>query len=193
MIFDRRLLLEMLILVSVSIGAWMTMVQPQRAESRALETKIAEAEQNPVEQRRAAIVRMASQVTQVRDRVREIHEQSRFGRDASQMYGLIMGLGKKHEVLIRRLDPGVKPVRADAPVEVQAFHMSIEGRYDRIGEFLQGIEDIDGFIRPGALNITPIGDTDNALIAVTFRCEVLSFKLPEAAAAMVEKDDAEQQ
>jgi Tfp pilus assembly protein PilO len=190
MIIDRKLGVEMLVLVGVCIGAWMMIVQPKRAEYRELEAKITAAETNPVQERRAAIEHMAGQVAQVRERVREIHGQSRFGRDVSQMYGLIMGLGNTHGVTIRRLDPSTQPRRDGVLVDVGAFNMSIEGTYERVGNFLQGIEDIDGFVRPGSLSLTPIGDDRNALVSATFVCEALSFNLPDALAGMVEKVDA---
>ena len=55
MIVDRRLGVELLVLVGACIGAWMMIVQPKRAECRELEAKIAEAEKNPVQNRGAAI------------------------------------------------------------------------------------------------------------------------------------------
>ena len=190
MILDRKLTVETGIMVAVCIGAWMMIVQPKRAECRELEAKIAEARKNPVEARRAAIERMAGQVDQVRVRVREIREQSRFGRDVSQMYGLIMGLGKEHGVTIRRLDPSPQQRGGDALVQTAPFDMSIEGSYERVGNFLQGVEDIDGFVRSGSLSITPIGDDRSALVAATFVCEALCFNLPDTLAAIVEEADA---
>lgn len=191
MMFDRKLVVEMVVLVGVCIGAWMMVVQPKRAECRELEAKIAAAEENPVEHRGAVIEQMASHVDDVRVRVREIRQQSRFGRDVSQMYGLIMGLAKQHDVTVRRLDPSAQARNADALVEVGMFNMSVDGTYERVGNFLQGVEEIDGFVRPGSLSITPIGDDRNQLVSATFVCEALCFNLPAPLAAMVENADDE--
>lgn len=188
---DRKIIAELIIMLAVCVGAWMIFVQPRVARFEELEVSIAEAERNPALASRNVIEEMAGRLHEIRDEVRIIDARNEFGRDSSEIYGLLMRLAKEHGVIVQRLDPGSTRTADDddEPVEIASFHMSVEGKYRAVAAFLESILDIDGYVRPGSLNLTPIGQDGTALVSARFSCEALTFQIPDALAAIVEDDD----
>lgn len=192
---DRKLIAECIVLLSVCVGAWLMAVRPKLTRLQELEVSIAEAQSDPARESRQSVEQIAAKLDDVRAQVREIEGQNALGRDSSQMYGLIMDLAKAHDVTVGRLDPGsnARSGAASDAVEVTAFSMSVGGKYRQVAAFLEGIADIDGFVRPGSLSLTPEGYAgDNALVSAQFACETLNFAVPEALASIVGDDDADE-
>ena len=192
--FDRKLIAEAVVMVAVCIGAWMMIVDRQRGALAELEAIIETAKRNPVRASRAQIEQMASRIDAIRTRVRTIEFESGLARDSSRTYGLIMGLAKVHDITVRRLDPspaGRSPDAAD-PVQVTGFTMSVEGTYERVALFIEGVQALSGFVRPGILSVTPLGNTGAARVTAQFSCEGLSFTLPDSLTVMLESSDAHQ-
>jgi Tfp pilus assembly protein PilO len=190
--FERKLLVEIVIMLGVCFGAWMMVVQPKRARLNELHTTIAEAQSDPVHQSRLSIERMAAHLATAREDVERLRARNEIGRDSSAMYGLIMGLAKEHDVTVQRLDPGSRSSTSDDTMDVSSFHMSVDGKYKQIAAFLDDVVNIEGFVRPGSLNLTPRGLEGSAMVSANFDCETLSFRLPDALLAMAEKNDADQ-
>ncbi|MHC5112886.1 MAG: hypothetical protein ACYTGP_00495 [Planctomycetota bacterium] len=193
-VFDRRMVAEFIILLAVCVSAWMLIVEPKVSELRELEVSIAEAGQNPALQNQGAVQHMAGQLDRVRDRVRSIAQQNEFGRDSSRIYGLIMSLAKEHDVTVDRLDPGAsRPMGADAEtLQVASFDLRVQGRYASMAAFLDAIENVEGFVRPIRLTMSPRGTMGEELVETRFTCEALTFTMPDALTAMVGDDHADQ-
>ncbi len=192
--FDRKLIAEVVVMLAACIGAWMMIVDPQKGELAELEATIETAKTSPVRASRVQIEQMATRIDAVRTRVREIESESGLARDSSRTYGLIMGLPKEHDVTVRRLDPspaGRSAAAAD-PVQVTGFTMSVEGTYERVALFIEGVQALNGFVRPGNLSVRPWGDTGAARVTAQFSCEGLSFTLPDSLTVMLESSDAHQ-
>ena len=191
-VFDRRMVAEFFIMLAVCVGAWMMIVEPKASELRELEANIAEAERNPGAQSQGSVKHMASQLDTVRTRVRKISRQNEFGRDSSRIYGLIMSLAKEHGVTVDRLDPGSTRADQTDSMQVASFDMRAQGRYAAMASFLDAIENVDGFVRPVRLTLTPRGSAGDELVEARFACEALSFTMPDALTAMVGGDHADE-
>ena len=68
--------------------------------------------------------------------------------------------------------------------------MNVEGAYESVARFVEGVQSLNGFVRPGSLSITPWGDTDAARVTAQFSCEGLSFNLPDSLTVVLEASDA---
>jgi len=192
-VFDRRMVAEFIILLAVCVGAWMMIVEPKAAELRELEASVAAVEQNPAMNNHGAVKHMASRLDDVRDRARAIARQNEFGRDSSRIYGIIMSLAKEHGVTVDRLDPGASRGGGAGAntVQVSSFDLRVQGRYEAMAAFLSAIENVDGFVRPMQLTLTPRGTVGNESVEARFMCEALTFTMPEALTAMVGDDHAD--
>ncbi len=192
--FDRKLIAEIFVMLAVCIGAWMMIVDPQKGALAELEAIIETAKTNPLRASREQIEQMAFRIDAVRTRVRKIESESGLARDSSRTYGLIMGLAKEYDVTVRRLDPSPPGRSADAadPVQVTGFTMNVEGTYERVAMFIEGVQSLNGFVRPGSLSVTPLGNTGAARVTAQFSCEGLSFTLPDSLTVMLESSDAHQ-
>jgi hypothetical protein len=180
---DRRILAEGIVILAACIGGWMMMVEPSARALRETEAEIEAARANPILSSRDMIVRMASRMSSVREEVRAVEERSVLGRDSSKMYGLVMQIAKAHGVTVDRLDPGgSRGARAGAPkagpADTASFDMRLAGSYEAIASFLSGIEEMNGFVRPKSLRLTPTGDEAQPLVEAEFTFEALSFTIP---------------
>ena len=190
--FDRKLIAEVVVMLAVCIAAWMMIVDRQKDALAELEAVIETEKSNPVRASREQIEQMATRIDAVRTRVQTIESESDLARDSSRTYGLIMELAKEHDITVRRLDPSPAGRSAADPVQVTGFTMTVEGSYERVALFIEGVQALSGFVRPGILSITPSGDTGAARVTARFSCEGLSFTLPDSLTVMLESSDAHQ-
>ena len=190
---DRQLIAQIVIIVAVCAGGWMTFVEPNIDELHRLEATIAEASSSPLPMGQETIEQMADQFAQVRDRFRRIEVRNEFAGDSTRIYGLIMDLTEEHGVTVQRLDPGSDRRSRDeeAPVRLTTLDMTIEGGYEQVAVFLEAVEALDGFIRPLTLSITPREEDGRSFVEARFACQAVRFTLPEELTAMVGGADAD--
>ena len=190
---DRQLIAQIVIIVAVCAGGWMTFVEPNIDELHRLEATIAEASSSPLPMGQETIEQMADQFAQVRDRFRRIEVRNEFAGDSTRIYGLIMDLTEEHGVTVQRLDPGSDRRSNDeeAPVRFTTLDMTIEGGYEQVAVFLEAVEALDGFIRPLTLSITPREEDGRSFVEARFACQAVRFTLPQELTAMVGGADAD--
>ena len=190
---DRQLIAQIVIIVAVCAGGWMTFVEPNIDELHRLEATIAEASSSPLPMGQETIEQMADQFAQVRDRFRRIEVKNEFAGDSTRIYGLIMDLAEEHGVTVQRLDPGSDRRSNDeeAPVRFTTLDMTIEGGYEQVAVFLEAVEALDGFIRPLTLSITPREEDGRSFVEARFACQAVRFTLPQELTAMVGGADAD--
>jgi len=190
---DRQLIAQIVIIVAVCAGGWMTFVEPNIDELHRLEATIAEASSNPLPMGQESIEQMADQFAQVRDRFRRIEVRNEFAGDSTRIYGLIMDLAEEHGVTVQRLDPGSDRRSNDeeASVRFTTLDMTIEGGYEQVAVFLEAVEELDGFIRPLTLSITPREEDGRSFVEARFACQAVRFTLPQELTAMVGGADAD--
>jgi Tfp pilus assembly protein PilO len=187
---DRRVLAEVVVILAVCVGGWMMMVEPSARALRETEAEIEAARANPILSSRDMIVRMASRMSGVREEVRAVEEKSALGRDSSKMYGLVMQTAKAHGVTVHRLDPGgAHGARGTSPkvgaADAATFDMRLAGSYEAIASFLSAIEEMNGFVRPRSLRLTPSGDEAHPLVDAEFTFEAMSFTIPPSLASLM--------
>ena len=190
---DRQLIAQIVIIVAVCAGGWMTFVEPNIDELHRLEATIAEASSNPLPMGQESIEQMADQFARVRDRFRRIEVRNEFAGDSTRIYGLIMDLAEEHGVTVQRLDPGSDRRSNDeeASVRFTTLDMTIEGGYEQVAVFLEAVEELDGFIRPLTLSITPREEDGRSFVEARFACQAVRFTLPQELTAMVGGADAD--
>jgi Tfp pilus assembly protein PilO len=193
-LIDRQLIAQVVIIVAVCAGGWMTFVEPRIDELHRLQATIAEASSNPLPMGQESIEQMADQFAKVRDRFRRIEVRNDFAGDSTRIYGLIMDLAEEHGVTVQRLDPGSDGRSDDdeeAPVRFTTLDMTIEGGYEQVAVFLEAVEALDGFIRPVTLSVTPREEEGRSFVEARFACQAVRFTLPEELTAMVGGADAD--
>jgi len=190
---DRQLIAQIVIILAVCAGGWMTLVEPNIDELHRLEATIADAASSPLPMGQESIEQMADQFARVRDRFRRIEVRNEFAGDSTRIYGLIMDLAEEHGVTVQRLDPGSDRRSRDeeAPVRLTTLDMTIEGGYEQVAVFLEAVEELDGFIRPLTLSITPREEDGRSFVEARFACQAVRFTLPEELTAMVGGADAD--
>ena len=186
---DRQIMTQIIIIVAACVGGWMVVVDPKLSEINKLETEKARAAQNTTLADRTQIERLAKRLQKVRLRVNEIDQRNRFGRDPSQMYGLVLDLADQHGVVVRRLvaDSGTGASKDDTVDQVTTFHMMAEGTYQQVAVFLNAVDKLKGFVRPVSLAIRPIRNGERAHVSGEYSWEALSFKMPKVLTTMMEK------
>jgi Tfp pilus assembly protein PilO len=190
---DRRLLAELVIMLTACVGAWVMFVDPRSRELSRLETEIAHAKSNPLLQNPAQVAIMADRLGDMRDRVAEIRRMNDVALDSSRLYGLIKDLAEASGVVVHRLGPGSAERRERGegdPVSVAAFDVRVEGSYEQVASLVRAIEEIDGFVRPVSLTVSPRQVEGRSLVEARFLCEAVSFALPDALTALAGEIDA---
>jgi Tfp pilus assembly protein PilO len=184
---DRQLLAQLIIIVALCAGGWMMIVQPQIDELHELRATIAQARSTQTSLGEGTIEQMADELTAVRDRFRRIEARNTFADDSTQIYGLIMDLAAEHGIAVQRLDPGSNQRTGDEEekVHITTLDITVDGGYEQVAMFLEAVGDLDGFIRPVTLTITPRQDEDRSFVEARFACQALRFALPEELTALV--------
>jgi Tfp pilus assembly protein PilO len=192
---DRQLIAQIIIVFALCAGSWMMLVQPQIDELHRLQATIAETHRSQVPMGEGAIEQMADELAQVRDRFRRIELRNEFAGDSTRIYGLIMDLADEHGVTVQRLDPGSDQGSDDdeeAPIHITTLDMTIEGDYEQVAIFFEAVEQLDGFIRPLTLTLTPREEEGRAFVEARFACQALHFTLPDVLTAMVGGNDGDE-
>jgi Tfp pilus assembly protein PilO len=191
---DRQLLAQIIIIVAVCAGGWMAIVQPQIDELHELQATIAQARSVQSSVGEGTIEQMADELTAVRDRFRAIRARNMFADDSTRIYGLIMNLADEHGITVQRLNPGADQQATDGEeaVHVTTLDITVEGTYAQVARFMEAVGELDGFIRPLTLTITPRQDEDRSFVEARFACQALRFELPEVLTALVGEGHADE-
>jgi Tfp pilus assembly protein PilO len=192
---DRQFLAQALIILALCVGGWMMIVEPKLSEINRLEAEIAEAKANPALLEQTAVEEMARRIGRVKAQVQAVQQQNQFARDTALIYAEIMDLADDHQVELLRLDPGSRHAGEREPdeesVQKITFDLTIEGTYENVARFLTAVQDIDGFVRPIALAVTPRVVEGRPRVEATLKCEAVSFTLSEALVQFSGGEDAD--
>lgn len=193
-VMTRETAVHIMIAVAVCVGGWVMVVQPKIAEVEQLEATVQEASKqiNPDEQNRLA--RIVNQLKSFHSRVDQVVMFNRLSKNPPQFYEAVMALAQKHEVEVDRLvansvdegDPG-------ATVEqITTCKIAVVGAYDRVGQFLQAMDELDGFIRPVALTVTPVNGVSVGRVRADFDCELVCFSVPDKLIALTQVSQSDE-
>lgn len=177
---DRQIMVQAIIVAAVCIGGWVMLVQPRVAELHSLEAIIAQSGPDSPRPSDEIIKRVAEQAVIVKGRVSDVVSRSQMARDSSWLYRQLMALAAEHGVVVESVNPAaVVPSAPGKPVSINSIDMVLQGNYEQIAKFLEAVDRLGGYLRPGALTLTPLEMDTRALITAHFVCEALSFDLPE--------------
>ena len=190
---NRVIITHLGIVIGICGALWILLIKPTIEECNKLDRQIHEADANSQVVSEYKIEQLAGKLHQIKQRVIEISTFNELTRDTSHLYGIIMEQAARHHIHIKRLDPGLVKPNSDKqkPYEVTTFDMSIEGELANVMNFIDGISRIDCFLRPLALNITPITANKSAYVQARLACEALYFVFPQTLAKMADQNDAE--
>ena len=178
---DREFLIKIVIILIVSLGGWLLIVQPKVKELNDLHAMIATVSQLGNESSNAAITSLISQMRGGRKMIGEVEKLNSFALNTSNLYGLISSIGAKNDIVVQSLNPGNDNRHAtDKGYSYTRINMTLVGTYQNIASFIHEMSDLPGFIRPTALTITPGGDGSQAIATANFSCEAIIFDLPDA-------------
>ncbi len=176
---SREFLAQICIMLALTVGMWMILVQPRAEELRQLEAEIAKADAlEAVDQ--TALERTAHRMSQLRHQIEDIAARSALGLDSSAVYGTFMELAQQHDVAVQSLQPGGDLNEIDAYASSRRVTLSIQGSYENVARFVERMTTLEGFVRPVNVVFTPRVDAEaGQLAAVQMHIDVLVFHPPE--------------
>lgn len=189
---NREFLAQVAIVLAVCVGGWMMLVKPKVDEVAKLERELAEhTTLASSSMNRQSIEAAAQRMGALKTRMAEITAFNQLAGDSSRFYGLVMDLADAHGVQVQSLQPGsVKQSTDEKQVAVTRINLSVQGAYENVASFLDGICNLNAFIRPQALQVSPARSSSSDLVDVTFSCDVLSFVIADSLAGLGEQDHA---
>ncbi|UCD74644.1 MAG: hypothetical protein JSV91_12750 [Phycisphaerales bacterium] len=191
--FRRDLLAQTVIVLALCIGGWMLFVQPTVEELQEVEAIIAYSRAGAAGLNQEAIEDMADRMSGLRRYVLDVRRRGRLADDSSRLYGLIMDLAQEHGVTVQSLEPGSgREMSVDGRVGRTRIEITLEGEYQQVASFLSALQNVEGFIRPTSLSLTPREkEAERQLVVARYSCEALSFTLSEALSNLAGKVDAD--
>lgn len=180
-ILDREFISQIVIILAISLGGWIIFVHPKAVALRETYAVLGTNVSFDSTQSGKSIEGLSSKIRSGRKLIDEISYLNSLADDTTLLYGLISELGARHEVLIKSLNPGSE-IRYE---ESRGFtytriEMILEGRFEKIGSFIQAVNELPGFIRPQSLVLKPGVSKDGEHTLANYSCDLLHFEVPEA-------------
>lgn len=174
---DREFLTQGTIALTLCLGGWMFLVRPQAEELRRLEAEIAQRKVQIAGTDQAAVERVAAFAPGIRRRADEIEARNLMA-DSSQIYGRVKTLAENCSVAVNNLRPGPEPqLTKDRPFTAFRVDMTVDGEYENIAMFLDGLDRMGAYLRPISVQLTPIKGETPTLTSMQLSFEVLRFNL----------------
>ena len=175
---DREFLTQGSIALSLCLGGWMFFVRPASEELRLLESEIAQRKVHIASTDQAAVERVAGFAPALRRRAEEIEARGHLA-DSSQVYGCVKTLAEAHSVAVNNLRPGPDPQRGrDKSFTATRVDMTVDGEYENIAMFLDGLNRMGAYLRPVSVQLTPTRGPTPTFTSMQLSFEVLRFSLP---------------
>lgn len=192
--FNRETIVHVVIAIAVCVGGWVMVVDPMIAEVKELEATVAEVsgQINPDEQ--SNLTRIVNQLKSFHSRIEQVVSFNRLSKNPPQFYEAVMALAQKHDVVVDRLvansvEQGDQSTAVD---QVTTCKITVEGSYGQVGHFLRGMDELDGFVRPVALSVTPVDDVEAGRVRANFDCELVCFLLPDKLVALTQTSQSDE-
>ncbi len=178
---DKELVTQAVVVFSACFGGWMALVQPKADAVRASEINIATYESQIRAQDTLVLDGMADKAPALRSRTEEIAGRNAFAGDSSVLYGRIMSLAKELDVQVKNMRPGMeRKVGRDDVIAVTRIDVTVEGEYERMARFLDGLNGIEAYLRQTSVQISPTKRQDNDIAIMQLGFEAVRFTLPKA-------------
>jgi Tfp pilus assembly protein PilO len=193
-VFNRETVVHITIALAVCVGGWVMVVEPMIAEVKELEATVAEVSPQVNPDEHSNLARIVHQLKSFHSRIEQVVSFNRLSKNPPQFYEAVLALAQKHGVTVDRLvansvEAGDQGTAVD---QVTTCKIVVVGGYDHVGGFLWGLDGLDGFIRPVALNVMPINDTEAGRIRANFDCELVCFSLPDKLVALTQTSPSDE-
>ena len=176
---DRDFLTQGAIALALCLGGWMFLVRPQSEELRLLESEIARWKAVVATTDRAAIERVVSLAPSLRQTADEIAARGLMA-DSYQIYKRVQALAETCSVAVNNLRPGPDPGRAkDKAFTASRVDMTVDGEYENIARFLEGLDRMGAYLRPVSVQLTPTKAETPTFTSMQLSFELLRFTLPD--------------
>jgi Tfp pilus assembly protein PilO len=183
-LLTRETVAHLIIIMALSVGGWMMLVQPKVSEIQKLDRQIAEVSTDAAPINEAAVQEMADRVNDLKARITEIDARNRVAGDSSQLFATIMRLAREQNVTVVDLNPGQTTSHVSEIVGIMNIEMSLEGSYENIATFVARLQTEANYVRPTALRVMPMDRGRGKVVAARLGCQSLSFSLPPQVAAL---------
>lgn len=187
---DREFLLQALIALVVTAGAWMMLVEPKAREIQTIEASLA-AHQSDDARVVMPMAELAQASSTLRERVATLAEHNQMSPSSAGMYEEIGRLARHHDMVVQTIRPGALSEREakgrdKSEMKTAVVDLSVVGTYENAAAFLESMTTIGGFVRPVSLVIAPESNQTEKRVTVRYVCEIVQFDVPEALAAFLE-------
>ncbi len=181
----REFFAQIFIILGICVGGWMVLVEPSKARLHELEQIIAEHHAQSAALNHSIVEKIAVQAPVLRALCREVESRSRLAQDSSGLYGLVMDLAKAHQLQVQNLSPRLDSGGTAARTVHRArTDVTMEGEYEQLAGFLQALDELDAYIRPTSLSLSPTGREGRPRVAVQLGFEAFGFDLPPVLSKM---------
>ena len=175
----RTILAHSAIAFAICVGTWMLCVKPKvdsvRKDTQALDEMKGMATSALDQQ---IVADAANRMNDIRRRAAEIQAFNSVGSDTSRLYGLIMDLADAHGVRVQSLQPtAVKQSSDDAKVAITRIALSAQGEYDALGRFVEDVCELEAFVRPVSVDLTPSRMAGTTVVDVNLTCDFFKFTI----------------
>ncbi len=179
-VFDRDVVAQLLIILAISIGGWLMFVHPKTKKLEDLHRVLNATTDSGAPLGDEAIAQRARHLSDGRHHAKALVNLNRLAENTTLLYGLFNQLGARHRVVVQSISPGSEgKTTPDGRYTANRIDMTLHGRYADVANFLDGVGELSGFVRPVSLTLKPEGDGADPAVLATFSCEVLRFEPPE--------------
>ena len=186
---NREFLTQAVIALGVCLAGWMFLVKPKSEEMHELTAKIAERKAVIAAIDPSAMERVSKHAPVLRRRADEIEARGLLARDTSQLYGRIQKLAEENSVAVNNLRQSQEQQETskERPFVATRVDLTVDGDYQRIAMFLDGLNRIGAYVRPISVQLAPAKGATEEFTTVQLGFEVLRFNLPEELAKPKER------
>ena len=178
---NREFMSYFVVAAGVCVGAWMLLVRPQLSELNTLNAAIAQHHHDPGAYDDATFLGLADQASTLRKRVEQVQQFNALGRDSSRLYGEVMNLAEQYNVDVQQLQAGAPTSNDDndnddgLKVGRTQIEISIVGTYSSVADFLDAVDNMDGFLVSNSLSVSPMKRDGQRLVQANLSCTALQF------------------
>ena len=186
-LFDREMIAQVIIILSVCVGGWWVLVNPVAQEVQALESEISQIQLEAQASASGGPVQTAAdELLNVNRRFADALKRNEVAKDSSGLYSLIKDLAVDQSVTLHLLQPDGGRADADLGTTTVQVRLLLEGRYEDLARFLDALESYPAFLRVKHLKMETRIAGDSLSIASTVIVEALSFTYGSALDSLAE-------
>jgi Tfp pilus assembly protein PilO len=184
---NRERATHLVIAVSVVIGGYVFLVEPQQKRFDELDARIEHLREQASETSPTDAPRrdLSQRVAQLRSVAREVERGNEAHGDATALYEHLTALARERRIELGPFSPKQREGAKDRPAAL-SLRIIATGSYGDLADFTDAVQHEAGFSRIVEYNVRPIGDTSNPIVRATMQVEFLHFDMPDALVSFLE-------